>query len=162
MFTRSGTTWGTGTKISPAVGGANNPSHFGTGVALSANGTIALIGGPGDGPTTGAVVEYTGSGSSWTFQQRFLPNDETAPSGFGNAIAISADSTTAVIGDQNDNNSTGGAAWVFTRSGTTWSQQGPKLVPSDVSGGTPSSASACRISADGNTVLIGANQERLQ
>ncbi len=159
VFTRSGTTWGTGTKISPAVGGANNPSHFGTGVALSANGTIALIGGPGDGPGSGAVVEYTGSGSSWTFQQRFLPNDESAPSGFGNAIAISADSNTAVIGDENDNNTPiGGAAWVFTRSGITWSQQGTKLVPSDASSGA-SVGSSVAISGNGNTVLIGADSD---
>jgi Bacterial Ig domain/FG-GAP repeat len=158
VFTRSGTTWGTGTKISPTVGGANNPSHFGTGVAVSSDGTIVLIGGPGDGPGTGAVVEYTGSGSSWTFQQRFLPDDETAPSGFGNAIAISADSNTAVIGDENDNNPTGGAAWVFTRSGTTWSQQGTKLVPSDASSGAFVGSSVA-ISGNGNTVLIGADND---
>jgi hypothetical protein len=159
VFTRSGTTWSTGTKISPAVGGANNPSNFGTAVAVSANGTTALIGGPGDGPGTGAVVEYTGGGSSWTFQQRFVPNDESAPSGFGNAIAISADSNTAVIGDENDNNTPiGGAAWVFTRSGTTWTQQGTKLVPSDASSGADVGSSVA-ISGDGNTVLIGADND---
>jgi hypothetical protein len=160
VFTRSGTSWGTGTKISPTTGPANNnSSHFGTAVALSPDGTIALTGGPGDGPGTGAVWEYTGSGSTWTPVQRLVPNDEASPSGFGSSIAISGDSNTAVIGDVNDNNSTGGAAWVFTRSGTTWSQQGQKLVPSNASGPNAQIGSAVAISGDGNTILIGASND---
>ncbi|MFL5863220.1 MAG: hypothetical protein ACJ780_21010, partial [Solirubrobacteraceae bacterium] len=154
VFTRTATSWGTGTKISPTTGPANNnSSNFGTAVALTPDGTIALIGGPGDGPGTGVVSEFIGP--TWKSAQRLIPTGEAAPSGFGSAIAISGDSNTAVIGDQDDNNSTGGAAWVFTRSGTTWSQQGPKLVPNNASGPNAQVGNSVAVSGDGNTVLIG-------
>ena len=55
-------------------------------------------------------------------------SDETGTTcSFGSAVALSADGNTALIigGDNN-----GGGAWVFTRSGSTWTQQGPKLTGS--------------------------------
>jgi hypothetical protein len=58
-------------------------------------------------------------------------------------------------GGVRDNNSLG-AAWMFTRSGGVWSQQGPKLV------GTDASANALQggqgevsLSGDGNTAIVG-------
>jgi hypothetical protein len=45
----------------------------------------------------------------------------------GASVALSADGNTAVVGSPNDNTSAG-AAWVFTRSGGVWTQQGSKLV----------------------------------
>ena len=72
-------------------------------------------------------------------------------------MALSQNGNTALIGGSGDT-SQDGAAWVFTRSGTTWSQQGPKLMPSDEinvpSGGGFGTSVA--LSADGNTALIGA------
>ena len=55
---------------------------------------------------------------------------------FGTNVALSADGNTALIGGWNDDSvasgnldySGKGAAWVFTRSGSTWSQQGRKLT----------------------------------
>lgn len=45
----------------------------------------------------------------------------------GYSVALSADGNTAIVGG-NDDNSQLGAAWVFTRTGGVWAQQGPKLV----------------------------------
>src|SRR5260221_10589569 len=45
----------------------------------------------------------------------------------GNSIFISADSSTAIAGGYNDSNEAG-AAWVFIRTGSVWTQQGKKLV----------------------------------
>jgi hypothetical protein len=48
----------------------------------------------------------------------------------GSSVALSADGSTAIVGGFGDN-SNGcciGAAWVFTRSGGVWTQQGNKLV----------------------------------
>ena len=42
-------------------------------------------------------------------------------------MALSADGNTALIGGPGDNSYVG-AAWVFTRSGSTWTQQGAKLT----------------------------------
>ena len=72
-------------------------------------------------------------------------------------MALSQNGNTALIGGSGDS-SQDGAAWVFTRAGTNWGQQGPKLTPSDEvnapSGGGFGSSVA--LSADGNTALIGA------
>jgi hypothetical protein len=47
--------------------------------------------------------------------------------GQGTSVALSADGNTAIVGGPLDNGDTG-AAWVYTRSGNIWSQQGDKLV----------------------------------
>src|SRR5262245_53880958 len=51
----------------------------------------------------------------------------------GIAVALSADGHTAIVGGATDNSSMG-AAWVFTRTGATWTQQGSKLVGSGAIG----------------------------
>jgi hypothetical protein len=43
------------------------------------------------------------------------------------SVALSADGNTAIVGGVADNAEIG-AAWVYTRSGTDWTQQGNKLV----------------------------------
>ena len=48
-------------------------------------------------------------------------------------MALSADGNTALIGGPGDNGWVG-AAWVFTRSGSTWTQQGSKLTGSGETG----------------------------
>ena len=159
VFTRSGTTWGTGVKIAPAVApNPTNDSDFGTAVALSSDGTIAFIGGPGDNAGLGAVSVWTGGGSSWSFSQRLSAND-VGTTAFGGATAISSDGSTAVIGGGNDNTTIGGGAWVFTRSGSTWSQQGPVLLPTNGTGPNAQFGNSVGISSDGNTVLIGSSND---
>src|SRR6516225_5127103 len=45
----------------------------------------------------------------------------------GSSVSLSADGNTAIVGGPGDNSNIG-AAWVFTRSGGVWTQQGDKLV----------------------------------
>src|SRR5262249_8523327 len=91
---------------------------------------------------SGAVYVFVRDGTNWT-QQAYLKasNTEGASPGsslgdeFGYSIAISGDtivvgaasedsSATGVNGDQTNNKATdSGAAYVFVRSGTNWSQQ---------------------------------------
>jgi hypothetical protein len=158
VFTRSGSTWTQqGSKISPAVApNATNQSTFGTAVSLSADGNTAFIGGPADNAGLGAVWVYTRSGVTWTPLQRLAAND-VGTTGFGGAVDISAGGSTAVIGGGDDNTAIGGGAWVFTRSGSTWSQQGPVLLPTNGTGPNAQFGSSVGISADGNTALIGSS-----
>lgn len=79
--------------------------------------------------------------------------EEKGAGGFGRAVALSADGNTAVIGGPNDNAEVG-AAWVFTRTGSTWSQQGPKLTGAEETG-KGRFGSAVALSNDGNTAVIG-------
>ncbi len=68
------------------------------------------------------------------------------------SVALSRDGNTALIGAQIDNSSTG-AAWVFTRSAGVWSQLGPKLRPHRRT--TVEFGTSVALSADGTTALIG-------
>jgi hypothetical protein len=84
----------------------------------------------------------------------------------GMSVALSADGNTAIVGGPGPNNSDrdrspsagpAGAAWVFTRNGAQWSQQGKKLVgsTSESGGGLWSQGASVALSADGNTALVG-------
>jgi hypothetical protein len=136
-----------GIKLTPA--GPTTPGDFGVHVAMSADGTTALIVGYGAGWV------FTRSGETWTQQ-----GEELTPSGgasFGSSVALSADGNTALISSTSDGSSIG-AAWVFTRSGETWSQQGEKLTGSGETGKGEFGAGVA-LSGDGNTALIGARRD---
>ena len=156
VFTRSGSTWTRqGPKLTP--NDETGAGDFGHSVALSADGNTALIGGEQDNGFVGAAWVFTRSGSAWIQQgPKLTASDETQYGSFGDSVALSADANTALIGGPGDNS--GGAAWAFTRSGSTWTQQGPKLIPSDETSdetGTSGFGVSVALSADANTALIG-------
>jgi hypothetical protein len=151
VFTRSGSTWTQqGEKLTG--GGEAGGAWFGESVALSADGNTALIGGPSDNGAVGAAWIFTRSGSTWTQQgEKLTGAGEVGEGFFGKNVALSADGTTALVGGYNDNEHRG-AAWVFTRSGSTWTQQGSKLT----GGGEPGFFGwGVALSGEGNTALIG-------
>ena len=123
-------------------------------MALSSHGNTALIGGSRDNSRVGAAWVFTRSGSTWTQRgEKLTGSGEIGQGHFGAAVALSSNGRTALIGGTDDNSEVG-AAWVFRRSGSTWTQQGEKLIGSGESGkgffgnGVP-------LSSDGNTALIG-------
>jgi FG-GAP repeat len=154
VFTRSGSTWSAeGSKlVGDCAGSCSGPNGtgenvsaggyggFGSSVALSRDGKTALIGAPGDNGLAGAAWIFTRSGSVWSQQGPMLVGDCTGscsgPNGtgevgggdFGTSVALSGNGDTALIGGRADQINEQGAAWVFTRSGSRWSQQGAKLV----------------------------------
>jgi hypothetical protein len=73
----------------------------------------------------------------------------------GDSVALSDDGNTAIVSGFNDNGVTG-AAWVFTRSGGVWTQQGDKLVGTGAVGpAPPRQGASVSLSGDGNTALVG-------
>jgi len=154
VFTRSGSTW---TQQGPKlIGSEQSGTEFGISVALSADGNTALIGGDGDHNGVGAAWVFTRSDSTWTQPgEKLTGGGESGSAVFGVSVALSADGNTALIGGSNDGHEGTGAAWVFTRSGSTWTQQGEKLIGSGACG-TPYFGKTVALSADGNTALIGA------
>jgi hypothetical protein len=153
VFTRSGSTWTQqGSKL---VGTGNTgAASQGTSVALSADGNTAVVGGIGDNSNIGAIWVFTRSGSTWSQQgNKLVGTGNTGGARQGTSVAISADGNTVITGAWSDN-SNQGATWVFTRSGSTWSQQGNKLVGTGNSGAAQQGFSAA-LSADGNTAIIG-------
>lgn len=143
VFMRSNGTWTEQAKIEPDDE-TNDDGQFGTSVALSADGSTALIGGPD------AAWVYAGSGADWAEEAKIVPSDEASPgdAAFGSSVALSSNGDTALIGGPGE-----GAAWVYTGAGPIWTEQ-QKLVPdSDTTGGAFGSSVA--LSADGGTALVG-------
>ncbi len=124
-------------------------------VAVSADGNTAIVGGVYSNRGVGAAWIWTKNGGLWTQQSGPLVASDSGPTSHqGSAVAISADGNTAIVGGNIDGNGVG-AAWIWTRSGGVWSQQGPKLVGQDVVGGALQGSSVA-LSADGNTAIVGA------
>jgi hypothetical protein len=73
------------------------------------------------------------------------------------SVALSADGNTAIAGGEDDNSGVG-AAWVYTRSGGVWTQQGSKLVGTGAVGAAFEGFSVA-LSADGNTAIVGGNED---
>jgi hypothetical protein len=116
---------------SKLVGDAN--SAFGPSVALSADGNIAIVGEPNFNSDAGAAVVFARSGGVWSVQNGLIGTGAAALAQQGASVALSADGATAIVGGPGDSSSVG-AAWVFTRSGTSWFQQGSKLVGTGATG----------------------------
>ena len=97
-------------------------------MALSSDGNTALIGGPNDNSGVGAAWVFTRSSEKWTQQgAKLTGGGESGVGKFGASVALSSDGNTALIGGPNDGPFPVGAVWVFTRSGSVWTQQGAKL-----------------------------------
>jgi hypothetical protein len=126
---------------------------FGDSVALSTDGNTAIIGGSADGSGTGAAWIFTRSNGVWSEQAKLVGTGAVGNAFQGIAVALSSDGNAALVGGYGDNTDNG-AAWVFVRSGATWSQQGSKLLGSG-NAGAAEQGYAVALSADGNTALVG-------
>jgi peptidoglycan hydrolase-like protein with peptidoglycan-binding domain len=160
VFSRSNGVWG---QQGPKLVGAGAVDLLGIGiqegisVALSGDGKTAMIGGRHDNNGMGAAWVFVNRNGIWKQQGEKLVGTgavrRNAIVGQGISVSLSADGSTALVGGDGDDPF--GAAWVFTRSGEVWTQQGQKLVGN---GGTEFSSQgfAVALSADGNTALVGA------
>jgi hypothetical protein len=129
VFTRSEGKWKQqGPKLTGGIEETGNAS-FGVSVALSSDGSIALIGAYHDNSSVGAAWAFKRSETGKWSQQGFklTGSGESGEGAFGTAVALSADGRTALIGGWADEKQAG-AAWEFTRPGGTWRQSGSKLV----------------------------------
>jgi hypothetical protein len=134
--------------------GALVPTAQGESVALSADGSTAIVGGYTDNSGTGAAWVYTRSGGVWTQQgSKLVGTGAVGNASQGVSVALSADGNTAIVGGYTDN-SNAGAAWVYTRSGGVWTQQGSKLVGTGAVGNAEQGICVA-LSADGNTAIVG-------
>lgn len=126
---------------------------FGASISLSNDGNTLVTGSRCWNASTGKAMIFTRSGSTWTLQATFMASDPAEGKSFGWSVDISADGNTAVVSAPSVGSITAGAAYIFTRSGSTWTQQ-TKLTPaSSVIGDT--FGISVSISDDGNTVVIG-------
>ena len=157
IYVRSGNSWSQQQKILSSNIGAGD--EFGCAVSINSDGTYAIVGAWAEDTTavtSGSAYIFTRSGTSWTQQAQIQASPAASNDYFGISVEITPDANYAIVGGYFSNGTTG-AAWVFTRSGTSWSQQA-KLVASDA-------ASAdyfgwhVAISSDGSYAIVGANGE---
>ncbi|HIH29108.1 MAG TPA: hypothetical protein HA260_04830, partial [Thermoplasmata archaeon] len=103
------------------------------GTSLAVDGNTALIGSTGDDDVvenSGSVYVYVWSGTTWTRQTKLLASDAEQYDQFGVSVAIDGDIALIGASYKDDQGSYSGAAYVFTRTGTTWTQQ-TKLLSTD-------------------------------
>lgn len=133
--------------------------EFGINTVISADGRTALVGARLSNEHHGAAWVFVRSGAEWVHQAKLTGGtEEVGAAEFGKALALSADGNTAMIGGALDEGqpkepfSQQGAAWVFTRSGGKWKQQGKKLLDPKPEGHLFGNSVA--LSGDGNTAVI--------
>tara|TARA_R110002153_G_scaffold29711_8_gene91143 strand:+ start:300 stop:1979 length:1680 start_codon:yes stop_codon:yes gene_type:complete len=152
VWTRSGSTWSSATKIR----GSDTTSwdYFGFGCSISGDGLTIAVGAMNG--KKGYIFLY--SGGSWSQQAAIAnPTGGTHNSDFGNKCALSQDGNTMVMTARSDHalaNDFDGAAYVFVRSGTSWSMQ-QKIQASIAEQSAAKFGESCDMSWDGNTIAIG-------
>ena len=156
VFTRSGGVW---TQQDQKLVGSDAAGicNQGISVAISSDGNTAVVGGPVDN-ITGAAWVFTRNNGVWKQQGSKIVGTGSVGSAFqGQSVAISSDGNTAIVGGYQDNGGKG-AAWIFTRNDTVWTQQGTKLVGTGFIGSAYEGTSVA-ISSDGNTAVVGGNYD---
>jgi hypothetical protein len=144
VFIHSGATWAQQAKLVASDGAAED--YFGRSVSI--DGDTAFIGAQGNNNAKGTAYVFTRSGTTWIQKTKLVASDGEETDSFGCSVSLNSD--TALIGAYGDDIK--GSAYVFTYTGSTWTQQA-KLVASD---GASLDSFGNSVSVDGDTALIGA------
>ncbi|TWT39991.1 hypothetical protein RAS1_43820 [Phycisphaerae bacterium RAS1] len=154
VFERSGTVWAQVDKLI-ALDAADDAN---LGHAVAVFGDTIVVGAPGDSPCpsdpfcgAGSAYVFVRSQADWVQQAKLIANDAAADADFGWSVAVFGDM--AVIGAPGDDGGRG-AAYVFTRSGTTWTQE---IKLTDVEGSL-NDALGWSVAVSGGTVAAGSPQ----
>ena len=160
-FTRSGTTWSQQAAFTSSD--ISSEDEFGGSVSIS--GDTILVGAYSAGGTSsaphGAAYVFTRSGSTWSQQAKIQPSDTPNPSSATIAFAyrqLAIENDIAIIGHSTatlDGTANVGAAYLFKRSGTTWTQVN-KFGASDA---TASDGFGHGVDIDGRDIIVGAPSE---
>ncbi|MBN2445754.1 MAG: hypothetical protein JXO22_03460, partial [Phycisphaerae bacterium] len=154
VYRRGATAWEREAKLLASDGASIDLA----GRSVDIDGDSAIMGAYQDddlGSASGSAYVFHFDGSNWSQQAKLLPSDGVASDYFGYAVAIDGD--TAIVGayQDDDNGADSGSAYVFTRTGSTWSQHS-KLVPADNAAGDGFGYS---VALDGNIAVIGAYRD---
>ena len=147
FFILNGGTWTQEQEITASDGTIGD--GFSWSVAI--NGDTAIIGALPEN-NLGSAYVLTRSGTTWTQQQKLIPSDGATNKGFGNSVSMSGNA--AIIGASADNIGQG-SAYIFTGTGTTWTQQ-QKLIPSDrATNGRANDRFGNSVGISVNTAIVG-------
>ena len=151
-------TVGSAIKLTANGGAAND--QFGVAVAIDGNRVVIGAEGHDDGESASsqgaAYVFRRNNSDTWVANGNIVASDGEALDGFGHAVDIDNDTQTVIVGAYTDdvgNNVDAGSAYVYTRSGGNWVQQGVKLVADDASANAQFGAA---VAIEGTRALVGA------
>ena len=157
VFEYTGSVWQErGPKL---TGGGEGPEgHFGYSVALSEDGSTALVGARDD-EGKGAAWVFARSVWTWIEQGPKLVGGGEAGEQFGYSVALSVSGNSAVVGAPHADAGRG-LAWLYERSGTNWGAAVRKLEGSVMEIGRARFGTSVAMSPDdGETVLVGGPNE---
>lgn len=157
VFTRSGMAWTLRTELPVFDGSAAGPLGFSVDMTEDTLVVGAFFDVTGVPPQHGAVYVFTGGGGHWSRQAKLTASDGSAGDLFGRSVAIDGDTIAAgahwddapgkLPPDDNQ-----GSAYLFRRSGTTWTEQRHVTAPD----ATPGDAFGVSVALSGDTFLVGA------
>jgi hypothetical protein len=165
VFVRTGSMWSQQEYVKAS--NTNAGDKFGTRASLSFDGNTLAVGAINEASGTGAqadnsaaqagaVYVFTRASTTWSQQAYVKPDVPTAMDQFGFAVSLASDGNTLAVGTPFRNGASG-AAYVFARAGTTWSQQAQLgAANADANDGF---ARELALSSDGNTLVAGAAGE---
>jgi hypothetical protein len=171
--------------------GGGNQGHTGTSISLSGDGNTMAVGAPFESGgsrgvngnqndnsmyAAGAVYVYLRQGQSWAQQAYVKASNPGLNDHFGSSVALSRDGNTMAVaahweasaatgvnGNQNDDSiPQAGAVYIFTRTGTNWTQQAylkASNTGNAAQGDGDQFGFSLALSGDGNTVAVGAITE---
>ena len=153
IYVRSGTTWTLQQQLTASD--AQPYDNFGFSVAIK--GSDVVVGAPYEDPggisSAGSAYVFTRSGTSWSQQAKLTASSGGASDYFGDSVAI--DGNYIVVASRLDDIETltdAGSAYIFVRSGTSWSQQA-KLTAFDAA---TLDRFGSAVAIEGTRVVIGA------
>jgi FG-GAP repeat len=172
VFTRTGSTWSQQAYIKSTMTRAN--VLFGYSIGISGNGDTLAVAEYDADRGKGALYILTRSGGVWSHQARIQAENAEAGDSLGYSLAISEDGSTIASGaadedclkpginpagceNDQESNQSSGAAYIFVRNGTTWTQQA--FLKASNPGKEDWFGVRIAISGDGNTVAVGAQNE---
>lgn len=150
IFIRSGTTWTQQAKLTASDG--LSYEHFGASVAISSDGSYVIIGSP-DAESVGTAYIFKRINSTWAQEVELKANNAQHGPNFGCSVSISDDGSRVIVGNYEHIGQTG-KAYIFSRTGTSWTQEAV-LIAIDGTNGDFFGYSVS-ISNDGMYSIIGA------
>ncbi|NQW16155.1 MAG: fibronectin type III domain-containing protein [Chloroflexi bacterium] len=143
VFVRSGDVWSQQAKLAASDAAAFD--EFGVSVAIAAD--TVVIGAP-----SGSAYVFVRNGDVWSQQAKLTASDAAGDDKFGTSVSVSEDTVVVGASGDDDGGSESGSAYVFVRSGSTWSQQA-KLTASDA---VSSKFFGYSVAVSGDAAVVGA------
>jgi hypothetical protein len=126
-------------------------------LAISGDSNTIALGRTAENGNLGGTFIFVRTAATFAQQARLLGSGYSGLIGQGVAVSLSYDGNTLAVGGTADSSNIG-ASWIFIRTGTTWSQQGDKIVGSGYSGACNQGISLS-LTSDGNTLAVGGHQD---